>query len=114
MAEDKTPAECTRMCVKDGVMYALAVDKKLYTLEGHEAELSKHSRHQPTGHDDHDEAQGTDSLRTLGNGSRRADSACHVQSGDNGRRARFPALSNRIILCGIPRRFYPAILPLPL
>src|SRR5437016_6473981 len=41
MAKDKTPAECTRMCVKDGMKYALAVDKKLYTLEGHEAELSK-------------------------------------------------------------------------
>jgi hypothetical protein len=41
MAKDKTPAECTRMCVKDGMKYALAVDKKLYTLEGHETELSK-------------------------------------------------------------------------
>jgi hypothetical protein len=29
------------MCVKDGMKYALAVDKKLYTLAGHEAELSK-------------------------------------------------------------------------
>jgi len=38
MAKDKTPAECT---VKDGVEYALAADKKLYTLEGHEAELAK-------------------------------------------------------------------------
>ena len=41
MAKDKTPAECTRMCVKDGMKYTLAVDKKLYTLEGHEAELAK-------------------------------------------------------------------------
>ena len=41
MAKDKTPAECTRMCVKDGMKYALAADKKLYTLEGHESELSK-------------------------------------------------------------------------
>ena len=41
MAKDKTPAECTRMCVKDGQKYALAADKKLYTLEGHETELSK-------------------------------------------------------------------------
>jgi len=41
MAKDKTPAECTRMCVKDGMKYALAVDKKLYILEGHEADLSK-------------------------------------------------------------------------
>jgi hypothetical protein len=41
MAKDKSPAECTRMCVKDGQKYGLAVDKKLYTLEGHEADLSK-------------------------------------------------------------------------
>jgi len=41
MAKDKTPAECTQMCVKDGMKYALAADKKLYTLEGHEAELAK-------------------------------------------------------------------------
>ena len=41
MAKDKTPAECTRMCVKDGMKYALAADKKLYTLEGHEPELAK-------------------------------------------------------------------------
>lgn len=41
MAKDKSPAECTRMCVKDGMKYALAADKKLYSLEGHEAELSK-------------------------------------------------------------------------
>src|SRR5438552_2618644 len=41
MTKDKTPAECTKMCVKDGMKYALAADKKLYTLEGHEAELSK-------------------------------------------------------------------------
>lgn len=41
MAKDKTPADCTRMCVKDGMKYALSVDKKLYTLEGHEPELSK-------------------------------------------------------------------------
>lgn len=41
MAKDKTPAECTRMCVKDGMKYALAADKKVYTLEGHEPELAK-------------------------------------------------------------------------
>jgi len=27
-----------RICVKDGMKYALAADKKLYTLEGHEAD----------------------------------------------------------------------------
>lgn len=41
MAKDKTAADCTRMCVKDGMKYALAMDKKLYTLEGHEADLAK-------------------------------------------------------------------------
>lgn len=41
MAKDKTPAECTRMCVKDGMKYALAADKKLYILEGHEPALAK-------------------------------------------------------------------------
>jgi hypothetical protein len=41
MAKDKTPAECTRMCVKDGMKYALAADKKVYGLQGHEPELAK-------------------------------------------------------------------------
>src|SRR5713101_8981895 len=41
MAKDKSTAECTQMCVKDGMKYALAVEKKVYTLEGHEAELAK-------------------------------------------------------------------------
>ena len=41
MAKDKSPAECTRECVKKGTKYALVVGKKVYTLEGHEAELDK-------------------------------------------------------------------------
>ena len=41
MAKDKTPAECTQLCVKDAMKYALAVEKRVYTLEGHEAELAK-------------------------------------------------------------------------
>src|SRR6266849_5885121 len=41
MAKDKTAAECTQMCGKDGMKYALATEKKVYTLEGHEAELAK-------------------------------------------------------------------------
>ena len=41
MAKDKTPAECTRTCVKQGTKYALVIGKKVYTLEGHEAELDK-------------------------------------------------------------------------
>ena len=41
MAKDKSAAECTRVCVKQGTKYALVVGKKVYTLEGHEAELDK-------------------------------------------------------------------------
>ena len=41
MAKDKGPAECTRMCVKQGMKYALIVGDKVYTLEGHEAEVDK-------------------------------------------------------------------------
>lgn len=41
MAKDKTAAECTRMCVKDGSKYALVAGDKVYTLSGHEAELDK-------------------------------------------------------------------------
>jgi hypothetical protein len=41
MAKDKSPAECTRECVKQGTKYALVVGKKVYTMEGHEAELDK-------------------------------------------------------------------------
>ena len=41
MEKDKTPAECTRMCVKQGQKYALLVGQKGYTLEGHEDDLDK-------------------------------------------------------------------------
>src|SRR5712692_3427011 len=41
MAKDKSPAECTRPCVQQCNKYALVVGKKVYTLEGHEAELNK-------------------------------------------------------------------------
>jgi hypothetical protein len=41
MAKDKTAAECTRICVKDIMKHALAVETKVYILEGHEAQLSK-------------------------------------------------------------------------
>ena len=41
MAKDKSPAECARMCVKQGMKYALVVGSKVYALEGHEAELDK-------------------------------------------------------------------------
>jgi|SRR5215469_15531909 len=41
MAKDKTPAECARMCIKQGMKYALVAGNKVYTLEGHESELDK-------------------------------------------------------------------------
>jgi hypothetical protein len=41
MAKDKSPAECTRACVKQSTKYALVVGKKVYTLEGHESELNE-------------------------------------------------------------------------
>ncbi len=41
MEKDKSAAECTRECVKKGTKYALVVGKKVYTLDGHEAELDK-------------------------------------------------------------------------
>src|SRR6266702_4812412 len=41
MAKDKSPAECARMCVQQGQKYALVVGKKVYTLDGHEAEVDK-------------------------------------------------------------------------
>jgi len=41
MAKDKSPAECTRMCIKQGMKYALVVGGEVYTLEGHESEVDK-------------------------------------------------------------------------
>jgi hypothetical protein len=41
MEKDKSATECTRECVKKGTKYALVVGEKVYTLDGHEAELDK-------------------------------------------------------------------------
>lgn len=41
MEKGKSSAECTQECVKGGTKYALVVGKKVYTLEGHEADLAK-------------------------------------------------------------------------
>ena len=41
MAKDMSAAGCTRDCMKKGTKYALIVGKKVYTLDGHEAELDK-------------------------------------------------------------------------
>jgi hypothetical protein len=48
MAKNMSSADCLRMCVKKGTKYALVVDKKVYTLEGHEAELDKYAAQKVT------------------------------------------------------------------
>lgn len=48
MAKDKSAAECTRGCVKSGEKYALVVDQKVYTLQGHEADLDKYAAQKVT------------------------------------------------------------------
>src|ERR1700730_15717434 len=48
MAKNMSSADCLRMCVKKGTKYALVVDKKVYTLEGHEAELDKYAAQRVT------------------------------------------------------------------
>jgi len=41
MATNKTPAECTRECVKAGSDYALVVGKEVYVLKGDQASIDK-------------------------------------------------------------------------
>ena len=41
MAKNKTPAECTRECVKAGSDYALVVGKEVYVLTGDQAGIDK-------------------------------------------------------------------------
>jgi hypothetical protein len=48
MMKDKPAAECLRYCVKQGTKYALVADKKVYTLEGHEADLDKYAAQKVT------------------------------------------------------------------
>src|SRR5260370_39064818 len=43
MAKDKSPAECTRACVKTGSDYALVVGKKIYTLKGNASDLDMYA-----------------------------------------------------------------------
>jgi hypothetical protein len=43
MMKDKSAAECTRYCVKQGTKYALVVEKTVYTLAGHETDLDKYA-----------------------------------------------------------------------
>ena len=49
MAKDKSPAECTRICIKQGMKYALVIGSKVYTLEGHESEVDKLAGQKATG-----------------------------------------------------------------
>ncbi|SRR6266542_2002833 len=44
MIAGKTDAECTRICVKQGMQYALLVGSKLYTLQGDSAAIDKHDK----------------------------------------------------------------------
>ena len=48
MMKDKPAAECLRYCVKQETKYALVANKKVYTLEGHEAELDKYAAQKVT------------------------------------------------------------------
>jgi hypothetical protein len=48
MAKNMSSADCLRMYVKKGTKYALVVDKKVYTLEGHKAELDKYAAQKVT------------------------------------------------------------------
>lgn len=41
MATNKTPAECTRECIKAGSDYALVVGKEVYVLKGDQAAIDK-------------------------------------------------------------------------
>lgn len=41
MLKDKSPAECTRLCVKDGQSYSLLAGKDMCTSTGHQPELDQ-------------------------------------------------------------------------
>jgi type 1 fimbria pilin len=41
MMKDKSAAECTRLCVKQGMDYGLLVGDKVYTLKGNTAAIDK-------------------------------------------------------------------------
>jgi len=44
MVKDKSAAECTRVCVKEGTKYAIVVGEKVYTREGHEERLDQQAQ----------------------------------------------------------------------
>lgn len=41
MIKDKSSAECTRICVKDGQSYSILVGKDVYALTGHQSEFDQ-------------------------------------------------------------------------
>lgn len=43
MMKDKSAAECTRVCVKQGMDYALVVGQEIYTLKGNTSEIDKYA-----------------------------------------------------------------------
>lgn len=43
MMKNKTAAECTRKCVKEGSDFALASGNKVYTLKGDKAQFDKYA-----------------------------------------------------------------------
>ncbi len=43
MLKNKSAAECTRMCVKEGSSYALVVGEKVYALKGNPSDLNKYA-----------------------------------------------------------------------
>ena len=48
MAKNKTPAECTRECVKAGSDYALVVGKEVYVLKGDQTAIDKFAGNRAT------------------------------------------------------------------
>ena len=46
--ENEPDAECLHYCIKQITTYALVAGKKVYTLEGHEAELDKYAAQKVT------------------------------------------------------------------
>ena len=48
MMKDKSAAECTRACVKQGMDYTLVEGKEVYTLKGNASEFDKYAGEQAT------------------------------------------------------------------
>lgn len=48
MIAGKTDAECTRICVKQGMQYALLVGNTVYTLQGDTAAIDKYAGERAT------------------------------------------------------------------